>query len=176
MPIDPNIQPFFGHGGKLLMYHGWADPLVAPGTSINYYNSVVKALGGPSKAAASVRLFMAPGMGHCGGGEGPNTFDMIGALERWVEQGQPPDADRRIALDQRRGRSHAAAVPVSPGRRLQRHRQHGRRRQLCVPNAGVMCGSPRRGSARRLARRSRGSGEGGLSLARDLVPTLGGLR
>jgi feruloyl esterase len=89
--VNPNIQPFTGHGGKLLLYHGWADPLVAPGTSINYYNSVAKALGGASKAAASVRLFMAPGMGHCSGGEGPNTFDVVSALERWVEQGQPPD-------------------------------------------------------------------------------------
>ena len=89
--VNPNIQPFTGHGGKLLLYHGWADQLVAPGTSINYYNSVVKALGGASKAAASVRLFMAPGMGHCSGGEGPNTFDVVSALERWVEQGLPPD-------------------------------------------------------------------------------------
>ena len=89
--VDPNIQPFTGHGGKLLLYHGWADPLVAPGTSINYYNSVVKALGGPSKTAAIVRLFMVPGMGHCGGGAGPNTFDAVTALERWVEQGRAPD-------------------------------------------------------------------------------------
>jgi feruloyl esterase len=89
--INPNIHPFTGHGGKLLMYHGWADPLVAPGTSINYYSSVVKALGGPSKTAASVRLFMVPGMGHCGGGDGPNTFDAVTALEHWVEQGQAPD-------------------------------------------------------------------------------------
>ena len=89
--IDPNIRPFTGHDGKLLMYHGWADQLVSPGTSVNYYNSVVKAFGGASKTIDSVRLFMVPGMGHCGGGKGPNTFDMVGALEQWVEHGRAPD-------------------------------------------------------------------------------------
>jgi feruloyl esterase len=89
--INPNIQPFVQRAGKLLMYHGWSDPLVGPGTSVNYYNSVVKALGGASKTTESVRLFMVPGMGHCRGGEGPDTFDVVTALERWVENGKPPD-------------------------------------------------------------------------------------
>ena len=48
-------------------------------------------LGGPGKVQGSYRLYMAPGMGHCGGGDGPNTFDMVGALEQWVEQGKAPD-------------------------------------------------------------------------------------
>ena len=52
---------------------------------------MVENLGGASQASNNVRLFMAPGMGHCGGGEGPNTFDKVAALERWVEQGQAPD-------------------------------------------------------------------------------------
>jgi feruloyl esterase len=89
--INPNIDAFTQHGGKLLMYHGWADQLVGPGTSVNYYNSVVKALGGASKTTDSVRLFMVPGMMHCRGGEGPNTFDMVSALEQWVEHGKAPD-------------------------------------------------------------------------------------
>ena len=88
---DPNMKPFFSHGGKLLLYHGWSDPNVPTLNTIKYYKSVVDNLGGASNASNSVRLFLEPGMGHCGGGEGPNVFDKIGALERWVEQGKAPD-------------------------------------------------------------------------------------
>ena len=88
---DPNMKPFFSHGGKLLLYHGWSDPNVPTLNTIKYYKSVVDDLGGPAKASNSVRLFLAPGMGHCGGGEGPNVFDKVGALEQWVEQGKAPE-------------------------------------------------------------------------------------
>src|SRR5688572_18757697 len=89
---DPNMKAFFAHGGKLLLYHGWSDPNVPAVNTIQYYNSVVENLGGASRASNSVRLFMAPGMGHCGGGEGPNAFDKMAALEQWVERGTAPDA------------------------------------------------------------------------------------
>ena len=88
---DPNMKPFFSHGGKLLLYHGWSDPNVPTLNTIKYYKGVVDAMGGTSNASNSVRLFLEPGMGHCGGGEGPNVFDKVGALERWVELGKPPD-------------------------------------------------------------------------------------
>jgi feruloyl esterase len=88
--IDPNLKPFFSHSGKLLMYHGWSDQLIAPENSINYYTNVVKTVGA-SKANDSMRLFMVPGMAHCGGGEGPNTFDQVSAMEQWVEQGKAPE-------------------------------------------------------------------------------------
>ena len=88
---DPDMRKFFSHGGKLLLYHGWSDPNVPTLNTIKYYKSVVDVMGGPPKAADSVRLFLAPGMGHCGGGEGPNVFDKMSALERWVEQGKAPD-------------------------------------------------------------------------------------
>ena len=88
---DPNMKPFFSHGGKLILYHGWSDPQVPSPNTIKYFKSVVDATGGPSKTADSIRLFMAPGMGHCGGGEGPNTFDMVSAIEQWVENGKAPE-------------------------------------------------------------------------------------
>ncbi len=86
---NPNLQPFFEHGGKLIQYHGWNDNLIPPLNSVNYYNSVVEKL---EKAAISnsMRLFMVPGMAHCGGGNGPNTFDSIGTLETWREKGTAP--------------------------------------------------------------------------------------
>ncbi len=89
---DPNLNDFFSHGGKLLQYHGWNDQLIAPMNSPNYYMSVEKAIGDPAKVMDSYRLFMAPGMNHCQGGEGPANFDMLTALEQWVEQGKAPDS------------------------------------------------------------------------------------
>jgi len=88
---DPNLKSFFAHNGKLLMYHGWADSNVSPLNTIKYYKSVVDTLGGASKTSNNVRLFMEPGMGHCGGGEGPNVFDKVGSLDQWVEQGKAPE-------------------------------------------------------------------------------------
>jgi feruloyl esterase len=96
---NPNLREFRQRGGKLLQYHGWNDQLIAPQNSIDYYESVVSFFGAgqPDRTQAArdvqsfYRLFMAPGMAHCSGGTGPNTFDMQSTLEQWVERGIAPD-------------------------------------------------------------------------------------
>lgn len=86
---DANLKDFVSHGGKLFLYHGWNDQLIAPLNTVNYYKSVVKKMG--PKVSDSVRLFMVPGMNHCGGGDGPFRFDQVDALVEWVENGSAPD-------------------------------------------------------------------------------------
>ncbi len=88
---ERDLTPFRKRGGKLVVYTGWADPVVPPQDTVAYYDGVVKAMGGLEKTREFARLFLAPGMGHCGGGPGPNQFDALGALEKWVEQGSAPD-------------------------------------------------------------------------------------
>ena len=96
---NPNLQGFQRKGGKVIFYHGWKDQNIAPLHTVDYYNEVVSTLGGVSTYAAALkktqtfaRLFMVPGMQHCNGGPGPNTFDVLGALQQWVEHGVAPDS------------------------------------------------------------------------------------
>lgn len=108
-----DLSEFREHGGKLLMYHGWADPLIPSQSSINYFLALVGNEGpgfqqgfqpagffdhgnGPGNPAlrrtqSYARLFMVPGMYHCSGGPGPNTFDALTPLVKWVEAGVAPD-------------------------------------------------------------------------------------
>jgi len=98
--VNPDLSRFFGRSGKLIHYHGWSDPQIPPMSSVKYYDSVLEKMGGAGKVKDSYRLFMVPGMAHCGGGDGTSTFDMVGALETWVEKGKAPD---QIAASRVRG-------------------------------------------------------------------------
>ncbi len=87
---NPDLKAFFQRGGKILQYHGWSDQQMSAATSPKYYNSVRNAVGDAELVDKSYRLFMVPGMGHCGGGEGTDTFDKVGTLQQWLMSGKPP--------------------------------------------------------------------------------------
>jgi len=88
--IDRDLSVFANRGGKLLMYTGWADPVVPPQDTINYYEAVTATMG-ETKTRAFSRLFLAPGMAHCGGGPGPNQIDSLSAIDQWVTKGVAPE-------------------------------------------------------------------------------------
>jgi feruloyl esterase len=112
----PALGDFVSRGGKLLMYHGWNDARVPPRFSIDYHDRAVHTLGDTAKDA--VALFLVPGMGHCRGGDGYNTFDLVGALEAWVEHGQTP---REIAASRVAGERVERSGPLCAYPRVPRH-------------------------------------------------------
>jgi len=81
---------FFKGGRKLLLAHGWADGLIPAQSTVDFHDSLVKSIG-KGQARKGVRLFMAPGMGHCAGGSGPSAIDYLGAIDQWVETGKAPE-------------------------------------------------------------------------------------
>ena len=100
--VDPNLKAFKDHGGKLLIYHGWSDTAIAPTNAIMYYESVIAKMG-PKQTSDFAQLYMVPGMQHCAGGPGPNSFgtnpqpgptdaahSLTMALDKWVDQGVAP--------------------------------------------------------------------------------------
>ena len=86
--VDPDLSKFKARGGKLLLYAGWGDTTITPENTVLYYGSVLNKMG--QNQGDFVRLFMVPGMAHCRGGDGPNTFDTIGTLEAWREKNVTP--------------------------------------------------------------------------------------
>ncbi len=92
---DPDLTRYLvQQGGKLIIYMGWADPIIPAEPALDYYNDVVRVTFDSdfAKAQASARLFMAPGMFHCGGGPGPNDWDKLAPMMEWVENGRAPDS------------------------------------------------------------------------------------
>jgi feruloyl esterase len=131
---DPNLKAYSAHGGKLILYHGWNDAALPPMNTINYVQSVAAALG-QRQANGFVRLFMAPGMQHCGGGPGPDSFgqmvssaqsdpqhDLTLALERWVEQGVAPE---QVIATKRQGANLLRTRPLCPYPQVARYKGSG---------------------------------------------------
>ncbi len=87
---DPDLSAFRRRGGKLILYFGWADPQLNPRVAVEYYEEVEKRMG--DATGSFFRLFMVPGMFHCGGGVGTSTFDADTPLLHWVESGEAPDS------------------------------------------------------------------------------------
>jgi feruloyl esterase len=97
---NPDLTAFRDRGGKAIVWHGWADQLISAEGTIDYYTRVQQKMGGPKKTAEFIRLFMAPGVGHCGGGAGPAPFGQLQALHAWVEDGKAPETLTASRLDQ----------------------------------------------------------------------------
>ena len=121
---NPDLSAFRAHGGKLILYHGWNDPAIPALSTVNYYEEVIAKMG-HANTDSFVRLYMLPGMQHCGGGPGPDTFgqslsfpsddpqhNIRIALENWVEKGTPPAS--LIASKMGTGASQNTAVMTRP--------------------------------------------------------------
>lgn len=88
---NPDLSQFVERGGKLILYHGWADPAISPYGTLAYYQAVLDTMGGVDKTQEFARLFMVPGMFHCSGGNAPSSFDLLGPIQEWVEKGVAPE-------------------------------------------------------------------------------------
>jgi feruloyl esterase len=119
---DPDLSKFRARGGKLLLWHGWADPGPAPQNTINYYSQAAKTSGGSSDDW--MRLFLMPGVAHCGGGVGPDQADFLGAMERWREQGVAP---AQITASRNGGRSGLTPMtrPLCPFPQIAKYKGTG---------------------------------------------------
>jgi feruloyl esterase len=91
-PASTNLSTFSGNGGKMIFFHGDSDPWFSPLDTLGFYKSLAETNGGADKVAEWSRMFLVPGMGHCGGGPALDSFDMLGAVVNWVEKGTAPDA------------------------------------------------------------------------------------
>jgi feruloyl esterase len=121
---EANLKPFKARGGKLIIYHGWNDPAISALSTVNYFESMIEKMG-QKDVDSFVRLYMVPGMQHCEGGPGPDSFGQVGnlnfddpshsvdaALVRWVEKGKAPG--EIIASKSGKGEKEEMTRPLCP--------------------------------------------------------------
>ena len=97
---NPDLTTFRDRGGKTIIWHGLADQLITPEGTIDYYARVQQRMGGAEKTSEFARLFLAPGVGHCAGGAGPQPTGVLDALLAWVEDGKAPETLPAVKRDQ----------------------------------------------------------------------------
>jgi len=132
---SPDLSQFKADGDKLLMYSGGADPVVPLADVVDYYESVLKRMGGVHATQSFFRYFEVPGMGHCRGGNAPTVFDPLQALDRWVVKG---DAPERIVAAQLSGDHMGRTRPLCPYPQVARHEGAG----SIDSAAGFICAAP----------------------------------
>lgn len=154
--INPDLEAFLASGGKLILYHGWSDPAISPLNTINYFKAMQTAIG-EQKQQASVRLFMVPGMQHCTGGRGADSFgqsslhssaepdgpdsDITLALEQWVEQSKAPEqVNATKYVDEGAAKQASYTRPICAYPRVARLKEGGDAKHP----AGYACVSPSR--------------------------------
>jgi feruloyl esterase len=96
---SPDLSAFVASGGKLVVAHGWADGIITPLNTLDYWGSVLDTMG-EDAVGGFAQLYMLPGMGHCGGGPGPSRVDLLAPLIAWVERGEAPDVLIASRVDQ----------------------------------------------------------------------------
>ena len=129
--MSTNLTTFSANGGKLIFYHGDSDPWFSPLDTFDYYKDMAAANGGLEAVSKWSQFYFVPGMGHCGGGQSLDQFDLLGAMVGWVEKGN----GARVSDRDRQGVPGTQPPPVrlSQARSIQGTGRHRRRQQLRVP-------------------------------------------
>jgi feruloyl esterase len=142
------LLPFIQRGGKMIIYHGASDPAIPAARSIMFWHELAATMHGSDKAAASVRLFLVPGMQHCSGGIGPDRFDTLSAIEAWAEHGKAPES---IAATTKPDSAAPHSLPLCPFPRQARYAGHGDLNDVanwsCAPPAPETASEGRSGRA-----------------------------
>jgi feruloyl esterase len=107
-----DLSGFRARGGRLILWHGWADQAIPPTGTTTYYDALQDRMGGLRSVQQFARLFMAPSVNHCGGGVGPNQFDLVNPIVHWVEQGAAPS--RIVATQLGAGGTVVRTRPLFP--------------------------------------------------------------
>lgn len=123
--LNPDLAEFQRRGGKLLMYHGWADLGISPLNTIDYYEAAKRANGGSLQNGDFMRLFMMPGVFHCFGGYGPDRLDALTALVNWVEMGTAPDVIVATKTERHNGGKIVRTRPICAYPKIARYKGSG---------------------------------------------------